>query len=448
MLFSFIRNYYSKKTVIPNIDLEPISAICSEFHFLESKLSKCLAENSTCKIQDCYWSVLLLMKQLQASMSLKCRPYSNVIVCSILALATLSASHAWAQTGSDGLVQRRGINPPLFSTTTENLSEFDNTPVELELRAPFSLIDSERDKTKNYAGQVLVRDSDNELTQLDAKFSARGNWRLQSEQCQFAQLWLDFKKAQVADTFFEGQNKIKLVVQCGDNSRSKKYLLKEYLAYQLFESFSPLHLRTRLLNVTYRDTEDPGLVRTQLAFVIEHHKSLSEQVGMNLVKSSEIDPARLDPLQTNLVALFGYLLGNTDFSFFRGPENEACCHNMKILEDGQGNYLPVPYDFDNTGFVDSEYAAGPSPNIDIRSNKQRTFRGLCMHTPELLQAIEVVLKAQPQITARIAGQAHLSRRTFKSTERFVRRFFQTLDSHEAVEEELINDCRYPNLKNT
>lgn len=326
---------------------------------------------------------------------------------------------------------------PLFS---------GSQPIQINLSGPFEQIKKEQDKSKEYPGTLSYIDADSNAINFDIKLSARGNSRLASEECEFAQLWLDFKKSQTPGTLFEDQNKLKLVVQCGTNARSKQWLLQENLAYTVFENISDLHLKTRMLEVTYTDSEKPKKQRTQLAFVIEHHKSLAQRKGMRLEKERSVSIAELDETQTASVSLFAYLIGNTDFSFIQGDEGDSCCHNMKILVDEQGRHYPVPYDFDNTGWVSAGYALGPSPNIGIRNTVQRRYRGFCSHEAALYNQLLEVSNKQEAILAALDNTLELSRVNRGRLVKYSNEFFKTVNNPAEIVSEFSQHCRYPDQK--
>ena len=49
-------------------------------------------------------------------------------------------------------------------------------------------------------------------------------------------LWVNFKKSDVKGTLFHKQDKLKLVVHCGDSIRYEQALVREYLAYRIPQS--------------------------------------------------------------------------------------------------------------------------------------------------------------------------------------------------------------------
>ncbi|MCG8414090.1 MAG: hypothetical protein MI746_07710 [Pseudomonadales bacterium] len=324
-------------------------------------------------------------------------------------------------------------NPDLF---------YSSEPIPITLRGPFSEIDRERDKSKEYAGALEYTNFEGDRVSLDVKLSARGNWRLRTNQCRHAQLWINLKKNQVADTLFAGQDKLKMVVQCSIGSNSEQWLLKEELAYKIFNEFSDLGLRTQLLQVNFEDPDNPRKQRSQYAFLIEHHKSVATINGMETESEPSIKMRSLDAHQTTLVALFANLIGHTDFSFFEGAPDDKCCHNMKILFNEEGVRFPIPYDFDNTGWVSADYAAGPSPNIPIKTTKERIYRGLCIHKEHVAPLITGIEQKEAAIRRLVSHQPGLSYRNKKRLSRYTEEWFASLQDPTTVRADLVSSCRY------
>ncbi len=101
---------------------------------------------------------------------------------------------------------------------------------------------------------------------------------------------------------------------------------------------------------------------------------------MQVVKTPGADRSRIDPEHGALVAVYMYLLSNTDYSMISSAPGETCCHNIKVLEaeSGTGPMYPIPYDFDSTGFVNAPYAE-PSAGLGQRNVRDRLYRGYCLH---------------------------------------------------------------------
>ncbi|EED31731.1 hypothetical protein NOR53_3038 [gamma proteobacterium NOR5-3] len=328
----------------------------------------------------------------------------------------------------------------LFSSSVFAAPLFDSDELlAISLSGPFELIDRERDKEKEYVGSLSYNDPERGPTTLDAKFSVRGNFRLRKDICSHAQLWVNLKKSQVKGTLFAKQDKLKLVVQCKDSDRYAEYIGREQQAYQIFQTLSDLSLDTRMLKVTYADS-DGGGSREQLGFFIQHQDRLAKQNDMTVYKEIKADKARLDPDRSALVALFMYLVSNTDYSFIAAAPGETCCHNIKLLEAEDGVLYPLPYDYDSTGFVNTSYAE-PAGGIGQSNVKQRMYRGYCGPEEVTAQAIAVLQLKRDTIDAIVADTTYVSAKSAKRTQKYVDKFYAVLDNPKKVRREIIEECR-------
>jgi len=86
----------------------------------------------------------------------------------------------------------------------------------------------------------------------------------------------------------------------------------------------------RLLQINYVDTEGAKTM-TKLGFVIEDNDDVAERNGMYTINTCNISNDDLDRRQQNLVNVFQYLIGNTEFSLVGGEPDEYCCHNIDLM---------------------------------------------------------------------------------------------------------------------
>ncbi len=204
----------------------------------------------------------------------------------------------------------------------------------------------------------------------------RGNSR--NVICSFPPLRLNFSDQDTDATIFAGQTKLKLVTHCKSNSeRSENNVLDEYLAYRIFNLISDVGYRVRLVRITYDDTDSylKHLQRSYYGFLIESNEDLAARNGGQVSKIGGVPYSRLNDVQTALFYIFQYLIGNTDWSLIREPDDSACCHNADLMEFG-GELYPIPYDFDYSGVVNASYAT-PSSKLKLKRVTQRLYRGYC-----------------------------------------------------------------------
>jgi len=340
----------------------------------------------------------------------------------ILSLLLLSAA----------LQAQATVPAPLFQS---------DEPLDITISAPFGEINRKRDKEVEYPGTLSYTDASGEQVVLDIKLEVRGNFRLQSSICRYSQLWVNIRTGQARGTVFEGQDKIKLVAQCRDGDRYREYIAKEHQAYKLFEQLSEYSFATRLLNTTYEDSEKPGEARTNLGFFIEHQKQLTERFDMKTVDLNGVPIRELEPAQSSLVALFMYLIGNTDFSLVLAPAGEECCHNAKLMVDENGTYFPVPYDFDSSGYVDTSYAVPPDPAMGIKTNRQRRFRGYCAQQDSVAGAVQQFQAAREALAAVTADTTLVKAATAKRSTDYLNAFYDTISTPKDFQRHILGACR-------
>jgi len=330
------------------------------------------------------------------------------------------------------------MGAPAQAATPDPLFASD-APLAITLTGPFKAIDKSRDKDAEYAGGMLRYQGPDGEVSIEANYAPRGNFRLDKRTCTHAQLWLDLKKKQTRDTLFANQNKLKLVLQCRDSKRYASYLRKEYDAYRMLNLLTDNSFRVRWVEVTYQD-ESGKTLRTQPAFFIEHKKRLANRLSLNTVDEDRIRPSQLEPSQATTVALFNYFVGNADFSIIAGREG-SCCHNAKLLQaDNDSPYLPFIYDFDSSGYVNAPYATTPA-NLDLRSVRQRIYRGFCAEDAVIDEALGLFRSHREALLA-IAGDTQiLSKREAKKAVAYLEDFFDIIDNPKKLNREIIEDCR-------
>lgn len=258
-------------------------------------------------------------------------------------------------------------------------------------------------------------------------------------ECKFPPLRLNLKKKATRDTPFAGQNKLKLVTHCRSGFATRGYLAAELLAYQLLNHFTAFSFRTRALKITYEDAQTHSR-QQQWAFVIEHKSDLAKR---NRAKANELNHVPHDDLAgkySTVIAVYQYLIGNTDFSFTRGPAGDDCCHNVVPLTGAGGKVYPVPYDFDASGLVNPPYAA-PVPNLGITKVTQRLYRGYCMHNEYLDEVIAEFIAARPKLYRDIEGFDTLPNLKTGRIKKFVDKFYATIENNKGVENKLVRKCR-------
>lgn len=280
---------------------------------------------------------------------------------------------------------------------------------------------------------------------FDIELSPRGFSRRTGGICNFPPLRLDFDKDALRGTLLRGQNRLKLVTRCRNSSSYEQLTVLEYTAYRLFNEITPLSYRVRPARVTYRDSDGRRREETQFNFLIEDVDDVARRNGRVAldVLSNEVRSAQLDPDAAARVGLFQFMIGNLDWDMVAGPEGEECCHNGKLLaasETARQAVVPIPYDFDYSGFVNAPYAAPPE-SINVRNVRTRHYRGLCRHNDQLPAAVEHFRARRDALYSVIDGETRLSDARRRTARRYIEEFFAILDDPARVQRQLIQRCR-------
>ncbi len=316
----------------------------------------------------------------------------------------------------------------------------DHTPLEVTIEAPITTLIRERPEKEYLEGKFSYRKDDGTEQTLDLKFRARGNFRLQKATCIFPPIRLNFRKKQVKDTLFDGQDKLKLVTHCQQNKpASEQLMLREYLAYRILQLLTEKSFSVRLLHIDYVDTDGKNS-RVKYAFVIEDDDSVAERNGMKAIKRGNFKHTDLDPVDTNLVNVFMYLIGNTDFSLVQGPPDDDCCHNSGLMSATDGPpYTPLPYDFDFSGLVNAPYAAA-NPRFHLRSVRSRLYRGRCANNYLLPQTLQKILDNKDAIYALVDELEMFSGNSRRLTIRYFDSFFYAITNPDTIQLEFLEQC--------
>ncbi len=280
---------------------------------------------------------------------------------------------------------------------------------------------------------------------LPIEVKIRGGWRSLTKNCSAPLLFIRFDPEATADTPFEGQSMLPLTTHCGQGlsvqaagsrvyrSQWEQYLLKEYLAHLLYNEISDVSIKARLVRMTYPNPDKPRNKIVNYAFFTEHFGSVAERNGAVVLDRRSFDADRVDLETANRVALFQFMIGNTDWSVARE-------RNIVLLEDKEGRQLPLPYDFDMSGLVNAHYA-GPNPALPIDDVKDRYFLGFCMPETGWEPLFREFSGRQAELLAVIDGIPRLSRNSTRSSRRFLQKFFEILQSEPLEKTHIIEHCR-------
>lgn len=297
-----------------------------------------------------------------------------------------------------------------------------DTPIELKLVGNYKVISKDRDtlSTKEYWGEVQMADGKGGELKIPVMLRTRGHYRLANRNCSFVPLRLDFKKAEVKETVFAGQDKLKLVTHCNSNALYEEYMVREYLAYKVHNLITPRSYRARLARVTYVDSATGKEIETRNGVFLEHEDDVAKRMEGEIVDIRRALFDDVDPTQILEVAISAAFMGHVDWSL-------AALHNIRLVRQQNGNLLPVLYDLDFTGLVGTKYSI-PDPRLGIRSVKERLYRGPCKDPAELVQFFTPYRENKDAILKLYSDTPGLDGRYRGDAQAFLTQWFKMLDN--------------------
>ena len=338
---------------------------------------------------------------------------------SFLALATIVV--ALTSSTSPAHAQR------LFRTTD---------PVEVTLTTNLKLLVKDRDSTKvsPHGAVMAFKEADGTLTTMPVTLTPRGHFRRQARNCDFPPLYVQFKKKAADNTLMQGNTKLKLTTNCKPkNTQYEQYILQEYAVYRVYQRVSPIHFRTRIAHVTYKDSANATPDVVTWAFFIEDDKEVAKEFKVANEKSKGALFDQLESKQLAITSLFEYFVGNTDWSISQ-------LHNIALVRDTGFTVSPVAYDFDWSGVVNPRYAF-PDARLGLKNVLERLYRGPCL-TPAQWQPIFARYNdAKPYIDSVYHSVPSLDPKLAKESIEYYGDFFKTINDPRAVKREIIDKCQ-------
>jgi hypothetical protein len=315
-------------------------------------------------------------------------------------------------------------------TDAQNRKLFqDGPPIEFTLTSTFNLINKERtpNNSKQFPGVLTVDGTD-----IPVKLGSRGHLRLKLQTCDFVPIKVEFARAQLAGTIFEGQTTLKLGTHCRTESESDQYVIREYLAYKLANLVTPLSFRARLARATYIDATSTKRVATQSALFLENENDVARRLGSREVRLPHMVFKDFDKDALTTMMLVEYMLGNTDYSIF-------ALHNVAVVQDKTRRFFPVPYDFDLSGMVHAPYAA-PDERLALRSVTDRLYRGPCRPIDEMNAAAEPFRGRRADMMAAIDSISELNRVHKSEVKEYLESFFRRIATPESIKKTFVDGC--------
>jgi hypothetical protein len=336
------------------------------------------------------------------------------------------------------------LTNPLKAQEIEDLGKADGLASLFQIEKPLAIkltystkeIKQDTNDSTYLNTDLSYQSADGVWNTIAVEIRARGNYR--RAKCDFPPLKLKIKKSTAKGTPFEGTKKLKMVLPCLKLKNLNDDLIKEFLAYKVYELVTPYHFKTRMIRFYLTETKGKKSTNYEmLGFFVEDDKSFEKRFhGQELERFTH--PQLLDTLTSVQNAFFQYLIGNTDYSM-------VYRHNEKLFRIN-GSIVPVPYDFDMTGLVDPRYAVVSevqNEKLPIEDVTHRLYRGF-KRDPDVFQQVrEQYLDNKDDVFELLDDyQSFFSDpKEFDGAREFVLEFFEVLENDKKFQRLIVERAR-------
>lgn len=302
--------------------------------------------------------------------------------------------------------------PSLFDALTR--TEGEKLTLELDLTTIMA-----QKKSDQYFPAALIT-SDGQAFKVDVR--PRGKFRRKN--AVFPPLKLKFKKKDLVAAGYDTLNEIKLVLPVYDNDLGSELVVREYLAYRMFEQLSPVHVRARLIRLTMKDTHVEKSKKSLIAMLVEDEEESCARYGGVPVEDYGIPADSLSTNQAALMVMFEYMIGNTDWEI-------AMLRNVRLMRtEEHGKIIVMPYDFDFSGLVSAPYSS-PASETGMKTVRDRFLMSSGVK-PEALKRAVMMIRGSRQAIYDLCRSKYLSRTASTDMIQFLDTFFEKISDKDEV----------------
>jgi hypothetical protein len=264
-----------------------------------------------------------------------------------------------------------------------------------------------------------------DTARYDVEIRCRGNIR--KEVCYYPSIRVKFPKKDFS------YHKLKWVNVCNSDD-DEENLFQEYLAYRMYDRIADVSFGASLIRVHYLDSEGKEKPLRSYAIILQNADELAGECGGRVHEPAVMKESLLDRDYLALFTFFEYMIGNTDWAFGNR-------HNVEVVTHKALNSLiPVPYDFDYSGFVNAKYAVPhesiPIPHVTVRYNKSVCLdEALCEKTRLLF------LEKKEEILGTCSTFGLLDEKSRSKAMNYLEDFFKLLEDPRDTYRVFVKDCR-------
>ena len=292
------------------------------------------------------------------------------------------------------------------------------------------LLNDRADKSTYHPIALSYHEKDSNEVNLPVQMKTRGHFRKIKGNCKYPPLQISFPaNVNSLSRVFSGQTKLKLVMPCSGDD----YVIREWLVYKIYNLITPKSFRARLVQITLDDPKNKKQPAPFYGFLIEDEKHMAARNKASAVEQ-KLRPQETQPDAFLTMAVFQYLIGNTDWSV-------EYLQNVKLLKtESSPQLITVPYDFDHSGLVNAPYAH-PAEELLMRSVQERRYRGYCINDMKVFEKpLALFNKSKTDIYNLYTKNNLLDEKYIKSVTKFLDEFYATINDPKAWQKDFAYPC--------
>lgn len=303
-------------------------------------------------------------------------------------------------------------------------------PFEMTLETDFKYLKNKRNTADYLPAKLSFVDIEGNVHNFEIEVRPRGNMRRNA--CDIPPLKIKFPGSS-ADS-----KTLKMVAICKESGYYEQLVLREYVAYRLYNIMTRQSLQVQLVKMKFNDTGGKDTPGESFAFFIEHHDEMARRNEGKILDQHHISMRVLNTAEYERLCLFQFMLGNTDWLAFTG-------HNLKVFGvPGTSSPVFVPYDFDYSGFVNAAYAV-PDKRLGLPDVTDRYYLGLSRPEEESMETIRLFLDKKQEMLAFCEDFPYFDKQSRKHTLKYLNDFYNIIEHPKKSKRWVFGHCdRWPN----
>ena len=315
------------------------------------------------------------------------------------------------------------------STLFSSMQQVDALPLKVEADVESLLL--RKSSVGKYPAK-LSYPKNHKMVEWEVELSPRGNMR--NKYCDLPPLKLEFSKEDLINVGFNPAfDDFKLVHTCKDDEEHRALVMREYLAYKLYNELTDFSFQVQLLDFSLEDSKGKLYKVASKGFLIEKDDELAQRLNGRVLKPTNVSRDALQADVFDMMSLFQFMIGNTDWFVYN-------LHNIKVLKvEGQLFPIPIPYDFDYAGLVNADYAI-PEKRLPVTDIKDRYYLGACRTHEELQPVFQKFKEKKEKMLSICTEFSPLPKPVREEITDYINTFFKILEDEKSCKKMIVQHC--------